>query len=201
MRRDSRTQPVTAIHHVTARAPGRQPLFRDDADRSAFTQLLGAHCVAHGLAAVAWCLMRNHLHLVLCGRDDALEETLQRLGAAYARRRGAARRVGGDLFRDRCQALRVNRDAYLLEVVRYVLLNPVRAGLCPSAADWRWSSARETLGLKPAPAWLDCGIVYDLLGPRDGRSPQRLRQLLDDGRAGPSGTALLDPTTTRGGAR
>jgi hypothetical protein len=64
--------------------------------------------------------------------------------------------------------------------VRYVLLNPVRANLCLCAADWRWSSARASLGLRPTPAWADFTIIYELMGPSDGRSPQRLQRFLQE---------------------
>jgi hypothetical protein len=75
----------------------------------------------------------------------------------------------------------VNRDIYLLEVVRHVLLGPVRAGLCRRAAEWPFSSARESLGLRPAPAWMDLAALHDLLGPRDGKEVSRLRRFIEDG--------------------
>jgi REP element-mobilizing transposase RayT len=156
-------------------------LFKDDADSWSFLQLLGASCEAHDVHCVAWCLMSNHFHVVLCTVQPGLGEMMRKVLTKYARRFNYRYRRSGHVFQGRYHASLINRDAYLLEVVRYVLLNPVRANLCHSPADWRWSSAREALGLKPTPSWADFSIVYGLLGPMDGRSPHRLLQFLRDG--------------------
>ena len=157
-----------AIHHITARGNDRRPIFVDDADRWVFLQMLEAVCRSHDLAALAWCLMGNHIHLVLRSRQAGLSRAMHQLTAGYVRRYNARHRRFGHLFQGRYHSLLVNRDAYLLEVVRYVLLNPVRADLCHSPADWRWSSARSALGLRPTPGWADFTILYELLGPLDG---------------------------------
>ena len=169
------------IHHVTARAVNRARLFRDDADYSAWVQLLALSCERYRLNCLAYCLMPNHVHAVLRTADGGLSAAMQYLCAAYARRHHHRYRSSGHVFQGRFDSMTVNRDAYLLEVVRYVLLNPVRAGLARSAGDWRWSSARESLGLRPAAPWLEFGIVNGLLGPHDGRQAARLARFLEAG--------------------
>jgi len=178
-----------AIHHITARGHVKRPIFVDDADRWVFLKMLEVVCRSHDLAALAWCLMGNQVHLVLHSRQASLAHAMHQLITGYVKRYNARHRRFGHLFQGRYHSLLVNRDAYLLEVVRYVLLSPVRADLCHSPADWRWSSARAALGLRPLPACADFRIIYELLGPLDGRSPQRLQQFLRDGCEEAPGTA------------
>ena len=168
-----------AIHHVTARGNNKSLIFHDDADRWVFMQMLAAVCATHELVALAWCLMGNHIHLVLRSRRAGLSRAMDQLTTGYAKRYNLRHRRLGHVFQGRFHSLLVHRDAYLLEVVRYVLLNPVRANLCHAAADWRWSSARAALGLRPTPAWADFTIIYELMGPPDGGSPQRLQRFLE----------------------
>jgi len=181
MPRKSRTEPSDAIHHATMRGVGRNRIFRDDIDRWAFEQLLEAACKQYRWRCLAYCLMDEHVHLVVRTCDPDLTRGIRFLSSSYARRHHGRHRGAGHLFQGRYHSLRVNRDAYLLEVIRYVLLDPVRADLCHSPADWRWSSARAALGLRPIPGWADFRAVYELLGPLDKRSPQRLQQFLREG--------------------
>jgi REP element-mobilizing transposase RayT len=181
MPRQPRTDHPGAIHHVTARGNNRQPVFRDDADNWVFLQMLGATCSTHNLVAVAWCLMGNHFHLVLESREGGLGAAMHQLTHGYAKRYNNRHRHSGHVFLGGYQSMLVNRDAYLLEVVRYVLLNPVRAGMCRSAGDWRWSSAREALDQRPCPTWADFSIIYGLLEPENGRPAEHLARFLERG--------------------
>lgn len=177
-----------AIHHVTVRGDGRHPLLRDDTHNRAFMELLGATCRAHGLSALAWCLLGNRVHLVLRGGSDSLAAAMHQLALRCSHRRHNGNRASGHVLQGRYHALRVQRDAYLLEVVRYVLLSPVRANLCRTAAEWRWSSTREMLGLRPTPDWADFALVYGLLGEGDSHPAVRLAGFLEvpaDGSLGP----------------
>ncbi len=169
------------IHHVTARAANRARLFRDDADYAAWIQFLGMSCERYRLSCLAYCLMPSHLHAVMLATDGQLSAAMQYLGAACARRQHRRYRSNGHRSHGCYDSMLVNRDAYLLEVVRYVLLNPVRAGLCQAPTEWPWSSAREALGRRAAPAWMDFRIVHGLLGPADGRGAARLERFLSAG--------------------
>lgn len=178
MPRQPRTDFVGAIHHVTARGNNKHPIFRDDADNWVFTEMLGAVCESHGLAAIAWCLMGNHFHVVIHSRSGRLSSAMHWLTLRYARRYNTRYRHSGHVFQGRYHSMLVNRDAYLLEVVRYVLLNPVRARLCDTATEWRWSSAREMLGLRPKPDWTDFSLIHALLGGGGDDPVQRLASFL-----------------------
>jgi REP element-mobilizing transposase RayT len=190
MPRRPRIEFAEAIHHVTMRGVNRSAVFRDDIDRWAFEQLLEATCKKHRWRCLAHCLMDDQIQLVIRTLAPNLCRGMQFLSSAYTRRHHGRHRASGPLFQGGHQSLLVRRDAYLLEVVRYVLLNPVRAGLCHAPADWRWSSARAALRLRPTPAWADFTIIYELLGPLDDRSPQRLQQFLRDGYEEVPGTRL-----------
>lgn len=178
MPRKPRIEVPDSIHHVTIRGVNRSTVFRDDADNWAFVELLRSSCERHDWRVVTYCLMVNHAHLVVSTPAANLGAGMQWLTANYARRCHARYRTSGHVFQGRYHSLLVNRDAYLLEVVRYVLLNPVRARLCHSAADWRWSSAREILGLRPTPDWADFSLVHALLGEGGGHPLERLARFL-----------------------
>jgi REP element-mobilizing transposase RayT len=178
MPRKPRIEQADAIQHVTIRGVNKSAIFRDDADNRAFVQMLQATCERYDWRVVAYCLMINHAHLVVTTRSPNLGAGMQWLMAGHARRCHHRYRTSGHVFQGRYHATLVNRDAYLLEVVRYVLLNPVRAGLCPSPLAWRWSSARETLGLRPPPEWADFSLVHDLLGEGAGDPHERLARFI-----------------------
>lgn len=174
MARKPRIIAPDTIHHVTARGVDRRTIFHDDADCWAWTQMLGEACVAHSWRCIAYCLMVNHVHLLVQVREVNLSQGLQLLLSEYARRHHHRYRSTGHVFQGRFHSSLVERDPYLLEVVRYILLNPVRANLCGRPENWKWSSARPSFALDPQPAWLDLSLPYTLLGPVDRRSPGRL---------------------------
>lgn len=129
-------------HHVTQRGNRRQPLFHDDIDRRAYLSTLGDACLATGTRCLAWCLMDNHVHLILTPPTaDALRATLSRTHTRYAQRFNRRYDVDGHLFQGR-YASRAMDNRHLMNAVRYVENNPIDAGLVGRAEDWRWSSAR-----------------------------------------------------------
>jgi putative transposase len=129
-------------HHVTQRGNRKQQIFFSDADRRAYLQLLADRCIVTGTRCLAWCLMDNHVHLVLVPPTvDALRATLAPLHTRYAARINIREGWSGHLFEGRYWSYPMD-DAHLMVAVRYVENNPVAAGLVTNAADWRWSSAR-----------------------------------------------------------
>lgn len=134
-------------HHVVQRGNRRQPVFFGDADRRAYLDLLGQACSKHGTACLAWCLMDNHIHLVLVpAAEDGLRAPLASVHTAYAQRVNRARGLSGHLFQGRFASYAMD-DAHLMVAVRYVENNPVAAKMVRRAEDWPWSSARAHLGL------------------------------------------------------
>ena len=129
-------------HHVIQRGNRRQAIFHGDDDRRAYVALLGRALERHETTCLAWCLMDNHVHLVLIPKDeDGLRGPLASAHTAYSQRINRAHEMSGHLFQGRFASYAMD-DAHLMVAVRYVEMNPVKAGLVKRAEDWRWSSAR-----------------------------------------------------------
>jgi len=132
-------------HHVTQRGNRRQPVFFDEEDYAAYRSLVAAACAARGVRCLAWCLMPNHVHLILTPADaDGLRAALADAHRRYSRRINFAHGWTGYLWQGRFASYAME-DAHLLAAVRYVELNPVSARLSRQAEDWPWSSARAHL--------------------------------------------------------
>ena len=132
-----------APHHVTQRGNRRQPIFFSDADRLLYLDLLRQGCAAARVECLAWCLMDNHVHLILVPQTaDGLRAALAEAHRRYTRHINAREGWTGYLFQGRFASYPMD-DAHLMAAVRYVERNPVAAGLVARAEDWRWSSARS----------------------------------------------------------
>jgi putative transposase len=135
-------------HHVTQRGNGGARTFFGDADYALYRNLLGAHCRAAGVEVWAWCLMPNHVHLILVPSDaDGLRRALAAVHRRYAGVIHARRKRTGHFWQGRFGAV-VMDEEHLAAALRYVSLNPVRARLTARAQDWRWSSTRAHLSGK-----------------------------------------------------
>jgi len=132
-------------HLVTQRGNGRARTFFGDDDYALYHDLLATHCAAAAVEVWAWCLMPNHVHLILVPSDrDGLRRALARVHRAYAGIIQSRRKRSGHFWQGRFGAVAMDED-YLAAALRYVALNPVRARLVRRAQDWRWSSARAHL--------------------------------------------------------
>ncbi len=130
-------------HHVTQRGNRRLPIFFSDEDRRAYLTLIVQACVAQGTRCLGWCLMDNHVHLILVPQsEDGLRATLGEAHRRYSRRINFREGWRGYLFQGRFGSYPMD-DAHLMSAVRYVENNPVAAGLVTQAEAWRWSSARS----------------------------------------------------------
>ena len=132
-------------HHVTARGNRREPIFFEDGDQNVYCDLLAEQMHKAEVEVWAYCLMPNHVHLILCPADE--HELGRALGAAHRRWANyvnARGRWRGHLFDGRFASV-VMDERHLISAVRYVSLNPVRARLAPRAEDWAWSSVRAHL--------------------------------------------------------
>ena len=132
-------------HHVTQRGNGRRKVFFSDADYARYRDLLARHCKAAGVEIWAWCLMPNHVHLLLVPHDeDGLRSALSKVHRTYAGIIHAREQKSGHFWQGRFGSVALDED-HLLSAFRYVALNPVRAGLVKEAAAWRWASTRAYL--------------------------------------------------------
>lgn len=178
MARPLRIQEAGLIYHVTARGNAKMAIFLDDADRRRFLRILGTVADRHQLDCAAHCLMDNHYHLLARTTRPNLSRAIQNLNGSYARWWNRRHKRVGHVFQGRFGAQIVQDEPYLLSVCRYIVLNPVRANLVARAEDWPWSSYSATLGMAPAPAFLDCALVLQLLGD-EHRAAERYRAFVE----------------------
>ena len=171
MSRPLRIEFPGAVYHVTARGDRREAIFLDDDDRVLWLRTLAEALARFDAMALAFCLMGNHYHLVLRTQRANLSRLMRHVNGVYTQRFNRRHGKTGHVFQGRFKAIVVDRDAYLVEVCRYVDLNPVRAGLVDDPAAWRWSSCRLHLGLDEAPPWLDSAALLGQ-GACAGPAPQ-----------------------------
>lgn len=150
MSRPLRLEFAHALYHVTSRGDRREDIYLDDADRQAWLAVLGQVCKRFNWVIHAYCLMSNHYHLLVETPDANLSAGMRQLNGVYTQLSNRAHGKVGHVFQGRFKAIVVDKDNYLLELARYVVLNPVRAGMVKDVQDWPWSSYAAMV----APAWL-----------------------------------------------
>ena len=154
-----------AVYHVTSRGNRQEPIFRDAADRRRLLDIVDQAMERLDAEMLAFCLMGNHYHFVLRTRQPNLSRLMRHINGEYTRTFNRRHAVCGHVFQGRFHAILVDRDAYLLEVCRYVELNPVRAGLASSVDNWPWCSYHAHVGSERGPKWLATTTLHGhLLG-------------------------------------
>lgn len=183
MARALRLEHPGAIWHVTSRGNERRDIVRADRDRRQFLNILAEVADRHRWIVFAYAIMSNHYHLLIETPLPTLSVGAKRLNERYARWFNVEHRRVGHLFQGRFKSILVERESHLLELVRYIVLNPVRAGMVEYPGDFEWSSYRATAGLGPAPSWLAIDEVLAEFGPgsRAVRC-ERYREFVADGR-------------------
>lgn len=181
MSRPIRIEFPDALYHVTARGDRREDIFEDDADRQIFLSTLEQVITQFNWLCHAWCLMDNHYHLMIQTPDGNLSKGMRQLNGVCTQSSNRRHRRVGHLFQGRFKAILVDSDAYLLELTRYVVLNPVRAGMVKKPGDWAWSSYRASVGLEPAPLWLEVDGLLAQFGKRRSLAQQRYAQFVSEG--------------------
>ncbi len=171
------------IYHLGSRGNNRQPLYWTDDDRSEFLRILAEVTRRWEWIVLTYCLMPNHFHLVVLVPECGLSEGMQYLNGGYARRTNAVYGRTGHLFRNRFWSESVESEDQLLVAVRYVVLNPVRAGLCSTPERWRWSGHRACAGLDEAPAFLAVDYVLRLFGNRRAEACLAYRRFVFEGQS------------------
>lgn len=165
MARPLRTEFPGALYHVTSRGNEKRPIFRSDADRKAFLDLLAQAAKRFAWSVTAWVLMTNHFHLVIQTHEPNLSRGMHWLNGTYAGRFNKRHKRWGHLLGGRFKAFLIDKESYFMEVLRYTVLNPVRAGMVERPEDYRWSSYRATAGLELAPGYLDIEAALGAFAP------------------------------------
>ncbi len=168
MARPLRIDIAGALHHVTCRGNERRPIFHTDRDRETFLELLAEAVKRFRWSVTVWVLMTNHFHLVVQTHEANLSRGMQWLNGTYADWFNRRHDRCGHLFQGRFKSFIIDQETYFAEVLRYVVLNPVRAEMVARPEEYRWSSYRATAGLEAAPEWLDLAAVYGHFHPDRG---------------------------------
>lgn len=164
MPRKARVKSRSGIYHIMLRGVNRQEIFHDDADCKKFLKIIQKYKVKSELKIYAWCLMGNHVHLLLREGNESISNTMKRIGVSFVSYYNWKYRTTGHLFQGRFKSESVENVDYLLTVTRYIHQNPVKAGIVNRVDDWRWSSCLGYYGQNYFPALLlDEGLILGML--------------------------------------
>ncbi len=190
MVRPLRLEFAGAFYHVTSRGDHREDIFLNDDDRCDWLEILGAVCARFNWVVYAFCQMTNHYHLLVETVDGKLSHGMRQLNGQYTQHFNHRHSLVGHLYQGRYKAILVQKEAYLLELTRYVVLNPLRANRVESLDDWHWSSYRYTTEQEVAPIWLDTDWLLSQFGSQRDKAINAYRQFVMAGKGLPS--PLLD---------
>lgn len=181
MARKPRVHYPAALYHVIMRGNSRQDIFFDDEDRCHFYLLLQEGTERYGHRIHAFCLMSNHVHLAIQVGEVSLSRIMQNLTFRYTRWINWRQKRSGHLFQGRFKAVLVDADSYLLELIRYIHLNPVRANMAQSPEEYQWSGHRAYLGLETMP-WLTTDWVLSQFAKKSEIARIQYRNFVDQGK-------------------
>lgn len=180
------------FYHVTLRGNHRQPVFFRDGDHELLDRLVADSLERYAARLHAYCWMPNHLHLLLQVSDSPLGRLILRIASAYARTVQLRLATTGHLFERRHHAILVDADSYLLTLVRYIHLNPVRAGIVVSPTDYPWSSHRVYLGQRNA-SWVTTAFVLRQFAQEPERARSRYMEFMGLDQSERWGVGCLSP--------
>ena len=181
MPRPLRPQVGGGLYHVTMRGNNKRPIYTSDTDRRLFLAFLARARMRCGWRVHMYCLMTNHFHLLVETPDPNIASGMQALNSQYAHCFNLTYGRVGHLFQRRYAHSLVDEDEHLQTVMRYIPLNPVKAGLCRRPEDWEWSSYRSTLGLCVPPRFLTIDWLLSKFGDDPDVARERYREWVDDG--------------------
>ena len=167
--------------HIGTRGNNKQAIYLDGVDRYWFLEMFGKASVRHEWSIYAYCLMTNHYHAVLCIPEGGLSEGMRELNGGYARWSNIRHGRVDHLFGKRFGSKEITRDEYLLEACRYVVLNPVRAGLVKLPEEWKWSSYRSCAGLDYPVKWFSPATLLRVFSTRPEEAKEHYRSFVEAG--------------------
>lgn len=165
MARPLRLEFPGALYHVTCRGNRQERIFRDRRDHLTWLEEMERVCRRFNFLIHAYCAMTNHYHLLIETPEGNLGQGMRQLNSAYSQYYNRRHRLVGHVLQGRYKAILVQKQSYLLELARYIVLNPVRASLVDKPDQWEWSSLRFTLGELPTPAWIHTDWLLSSFGP------------------------------------
>lgn len=186
MTRPLRIEFPGALYHVTARGDKLNSIYRDDTDRYIWLEVLGLVCARFNLVTHAYCQMTNHFHLMVETVEGNLSQGMRQLNGIYSQRVNRRHGLVGHVFQGRYHAVLVQKEAHLLELARYIVLNPVRAGIVRTADEWYWSSHHCMLDRAGKPNWLNTQWLLGQFGASQATAVDAYRQFVAAGAGSPS---------------
>lgn len=183
MARPLRIEYEGALYHITSRGNARADIFLDDLDRKGFLATFGETVSRYSWICHAYCQMSNHYHLLVETPEPNLSRGMQLLNGVYTQRFNHRHKRVGHVLQGRYRAILVERESHLLELARYVVLNPVRAKMVLSARDWPWSSYRATAGQADVPGFLQVDWILAQFDTRRDRAFGAYKQFVGRGRS------------------
>jgi len=181
MARPLRIEYPNAVYHVTSRGNARNKIFLSDQDRENFLFVLGSVVKRFNWLCHAYCLMDNHYHLMIETPDANLSRGMRQLNGVYTQKYNWWHSKTGHIFQGRYKSILVEKENYLLELCRYVVLNPVRADMAQKPGEWKWSSYEATAGLKNVPDYLTVGWILGLFSWNKKEAQKRYRKFVSEG--------------------
>jgi len=201
MARPLRLEFAGALYHITSRGDGREDIFLSDDDRVAWLETLAEVCKRFNWVCHAYCQMTNHYHLLIETPDANLSKGMRQLNGVYTQRFNRTHARVGHVFQGRFKAVLVDKDSYLLELARYVVLNPLRAKMVRRLERWPWSSYPATCGQAAKPDWLQVDFVLAQFATQRARAIEHYVAFVHEGMRVPSvwnqlqGQIYLGPPT------
>jgi putative transposase len=181
MARPLRVEYPGALYHVISRGNAYQKIFRDDKDRIKFLDWIKDAVELHNLICHAYCLMDNHYHLLIETPDGNLSKAMRDLNGNYTQWFNARHKSVGHLFQGRYKAFVIEKETYLLQVARYIILNPIRAKLVDHPKDWKWSSYRFTAHFDKTPTWFHSDWIINFFGEKKEDAQKCFRKFINNG--------------------
>ena len=181
MARPLRIEYEGAVYHVTSRGNARNKIFNDNRDREIFLSILDTVVMRYSWLCHSYCLMDNHYHIMIETPDANLSMGMRQLNGIYTQKYNRRHHKTGHILEGRFKAILVQKENYLLELCRYVVLNPVRAGVVGKPEDWRWSSYRATAGFRRKEDYLTTDWILGMFNRKRGVAQGQYRKFVGEG--------------------
>ena len=181
MARPLRIEYSGAVYHVTSRGNAREKIFVNDADRQVFLEIMGTVIKKYNWLCHAYCLMDNHYHVLLETSDPNLSLGMRQLNGMYTQRFNRQHDRVGHVFQGRYKAILVEKNEHLLELCRYIILNPVRAGIESEPKKWVWSSYQATAYSVKVPNFLTVDWILGQFAMIKDEARKEYRKFVADG--------------------
>jgi len=182
MARALRIEYSGALYHVTSRGDRREDIYDDDVDRASFLNLLNDVCESYNWDCHGYCLMSNHYHLLIETVEPNLSAGMRQLNGVYSQKYNYRHNKVGHVFQGRYASILVEKESYLLELTRYIVLNPVRAKMVAHAEEWPWSSYRAVIGKTKIPSCLNRDWILSCFGSNRRTSIKRYIDFVLEGK-------------------